>query len=476
MHLTLGMADPSVDRMRRENPTLALMCLTVLALQSLVAGINLAIAQLAASDLHADGSDLVWIVDAYVLAFAGLLIPAGALGDRLGRKGVLIAGLALFGVANLISALAPNVAVLEAGRALGGVAAALAQPATLALLLQTTRPERRPHAIALWTACMGFGGMAGNLIAGAVLQYFDWPALFLTFVPVAVLLVAGVATYVPRVPRHDAPADPIGTVLLTGGLFALLHGIIEGPGKGWTDPVVLVSFAAGLLLLAAFTGRSLRARKPLLDPRIFRIATVRAGALGVGATFFALFGLFYVNAQFLQGVKGYSALLTGVAIGPLAIGMGVMSRRAVPLVQRYGPRPVIATGLSVIVVGLALLSMVDAGTPYPVYAVCLLLMAAGMGLCAPALTGGILAGLPAGSAGLGSGLNSAAREVGAALGVAVIGTVLNAHHALRSADDFLAGLAVGYRVLAGVLAVATVLVVTMWPAPARDPEKVSAPA
>ncbi|WP_189333467.1 MFS transporter [Actinoplanes ianthinogenes] len=460
--------------MRRENSTLVLMCLTVLVLQSLVAGINLAIPQLAASDLHPGASDLVWIVDAYVLAFAGLLIPAGALGDRYGRKGVLLAGLALFGAANLVSALAPNVAVLQAGRAIGGVAAALAQPATLALLLHATRPERRPQAIALWTACMGFGGMVGNLVAGAVLQWFDWPALFLTFVPVAALLVAGVALYVPRAPRHDASVDPIGTALLTGGLFAVLHGIIEGPVRGWTDTLVLASFAAGLLVLTAFAAHALRSRKPLLDPRIFTIPSVRAGALGVGATFFALFGLFFVNAQFLQDVKGYSTLLTGLAIGPLAIGMGVVSRRAVPLTQKYGPRPVIGTGLAAIVAGLLLLSTVDAGTPYPVYAGYLLLMAAGMGLCAPALTGGILAGLPAGSAGLGSGLNSAAREVGAALGVALIGTILTAHHALRSPADFLAGLTVGYRVLAAVLAVAAVLVVITWPAPARDRDPVPA--
>ncbi|MBB4745362.1 EmrB/QacA subfamily drug resistance transporter [Actinoplanes octamycinicus] len=459
--------------MRRENSTLALMCLTVLALQALVAGINLAIPRLAASDLHPGPSDLVWIVDAYVLAFAGLLIPAGALGDRIGRKGVLLAGLALFGAANLISALAPTVAALQVGRALGGVAAALAQPATLALLLHATRPERRPHAIALWTACMGLGGMAGNLVAGTVLQWFDWPALFLVFVPVAALLVAGVALAVPRAPRHDTPVDPLGTLLLTGGLFALLHGIIEGPERGWTDPVVLASFAAGLLALAAFAGHSLRSGNPLLDIRIFTIASVRAGALGVGATFLALFGLFYVNAQYLQTVKGYSTLLTGLAIGPLALGMAVFSRRAVPLTQRYGPRPVIATGLAAIVAGLLLLSTADAGTPYPLYAAYLLLMAAGMGLCAPALTGGILAGLPAGSAGLGSGLNSAAREVGAALGVALIGTVLAEHHALRSPADLLAGLAVGYRVLAAVLAVAAVVVVGGWPARDREREPVA---
>ncbi|AEV87258.1 MFS transporter [Actinoplanes sp. SE50] len=460
--------------MRRERFTLVLMCATVLALQALVAGINLAIPRLAASSLHPGPGDLVWIVDAYVLAFAGLLIPAGALGDRLGRKGVLLAGLVLFGVANLISASAQDVAVLQAGRALGGVAAALAQPATLALLLHATRPERRPHAIALWTACMGLGGMAGNLIAGVVLQYSGWPVLFLVFVPVAALLTAGVAVCVPRAPRHDASIDPLGTALLTGGLFAWLYGIVEGPERGWADTVVLSSFAAGALTLAAFTGYALRAARPLIDPRVFRVRTVRAGAFGVGATFFALFGLFYVNAQFLQDVKGYSPLLTGLAIGPLAIGMGVVSRRAVPLTQRYGPRPMIAIGLGAIVAGLLLLSTVDAATAYPVYAGYLLLMAAGMGLCAPALTGGILAGLPAANAGLGSGLNSAAREVGAALGVALIGTVLAEHHALRSPADLVSGLTVGYRILAAILAAAAVIVVRTWPAPAHRAEPVAA--
>jgi MFS family permease len=215
-----------------------------------------------------------------------------------------------------------------------------------------------------------------------------------------------------------------------------------------------------------FIAYAIKASGPLLDPRVFRVPTVRAGAFGVAAGFFALFGLFFVNAQFLQNVKGYSTLVTGLATLPLAAGMGIVTPRAVPLTARFGARRMIGAGLAAIVLGLLLLSTTSALTPYPLYAVYLFVMALGMGACAPALTGGILAGLPPAQTGLGSGINSATRELGAALGVALIGTVLNTHHGLRSAADFTTGMALGYRILAGILAVATVAVVAMWRTPA----------
>jgi MFS family permease len=461
MHLTLSRADSSVEFMKK-SLTLALMCAAVITLQAPVSAINLAIPALAGSGLHPTGGQLIWILDTYVLVFAAVLIPAGALGDRFGRKGVLLTGLLLFAAANLVSALAPNVATLQAGRALAGVAAALAQPATLALLLNDTRPERRPHAIAIWTAALGIGGMAGNLIAGVVLRWWGYPQLFGFFVPVALLLAAGVAAGVPRAPRHDANVDPIGTALLTGGLFALLYGIVEGPGRGWGSTPVITGFAAGVLLVGLFTAYAWKARRTLLDPRVFAVPTVRAGVIGVAVGFFALFGLFYVNAQFLQDVKGYSTLVTGFAVMPLAAGMGLATRRAVPLTERFGNRAMIGAGLLIIAAGLLALSTSDAATPYPIYAIYLFGTAIGMGACTPALTGGILAGLPPARAGLGSGLNSAARELGAALGIAVIGTVLNEHHALRSGGDLIAGMAAGYRIVAVILVLAVVAVVRMW--------------
>ncbi len=469
MHLTLEHPDPSVGIVKSARLTLLVSCLAVGALQALVAAINLALPALATSDLRPTGSQLVWIVDTYVIVFAALLVPAGALGDRLGRKGVLIVGLLLFAAANLVSALAPNVAVLLTGRALAGAAAALAQPATLALVLHATQPARRAHAIALWTGALGLGGTVGNLVAGLVLRWAGWQALFAVFVPVGVLLAAATALVVPRAPRRDASPDPIGTVLLTAGLFALLYGVIEGPGRGWDDPTVLGGFALGLLLLAAFTAYAWNAERPLLQPRVFAVPTVRAGALGVGVGFLALFGLFYTNAQFLQDVKGYSTLATGFAILPLAVGMAAVSPRAATLVHRFGARRTIVCGLSVVVAGLLLLSTTNAGTPYPLYAGYLFITAVGIGSCAPALTGGILAGLPTTASGLGAGVNSASRELGAALGVAIIGTVLNSHHALRSAASFTTGMAVGYRVLALILAAATILVTAMWtPTPVRE--------
>ncbi|GAA3300691.1 MFS transporter [Dactylosporangium vinaceum] len=433
--------------------TLLFMLLTVVLIQAMVAGINLAIPSLAAGGLHPSHTDLVWVVDAYVLVFAALLIPLGALGDRIGRKRAVVWGLALFAASCTISALAPNVLTLQLGRALGGAAAALAQPATLGVLLAVYK-ESRTRAVTLWTVALGVGGVAGNLIAGAVLRSAAWPWFFWAFVPAAVVVLVLTALLVPQVPRFPSRTSAVDTVVLAGGLFALLFGIIEGPEHGWASSPVLGAFGLALALLAAFVWRGRHGRSPLLDPRVFAIASVRAGTLGVAASFLALFGLFFVNAQFLQDVKGYSPLLTGFAILPLAVGMLVMSA----LAGRTGAgRVTIAAGMGLIALGLVLLSFVRAGTPYPWYALCLLVTAAGLGLCAPALTTGVLRGLPPARAGLGSGLNSAAREVGAALGVAVIGSVLN------STTSFTAGIAIGYRVLAALLLVFGAVAVAMWP-------------
>jgi MFS family permease len=351
----------------------------------------------------------------------------------------------------------------------------VAQPATLSICLTTAPAHRRAQAVATWTAALGVGGIIGNLAAGAILSGYDWPAFFLAFVPAAVLLAVLVAVLVPAVPRHPAHAAPLGTVLLVAGLFAVLFGIIEGPERGWAAPAVLGGFAAGAVLLGAFVWHGLVGRHPLVDPRVFAHPGVRAGALGVGAGFFALFGLFFANAQFLQDVKGYSTLRTGIAIVPLAAGIMAVSARGAALAARFGARLVVGTGLGCIVGGLLLMSTAGRGTPYPLYAVYLLLMAAGMGLSAPSLTAAVLGGLPPERAGLGSGINSAAREIGAALGVAVVGTVLNAHNALGSPAAFVAGMSVGYRILSVVLLIVGAAVVLMWRHPARPRSGPAAP-
>ncbi|MDX2391982.1 MFS transporter [Streptomyces sp. DK15] len=427
---------------------------------SLVAAVNLAIPALAASPLDPSAGQLLWIVDTYVLVFGCLLIPAGAIGDRHGRKGALLTGLALVTAGALLSAAAPGVAVLIAGRAVTGVGAALVMPATLSLMLEVTEPAGRPQAVAVWTAATGIAGVVGNIGGGLVLQYLPWQALFLAVAPAAVVLGLLAARFAPRGERRPTALDAIGSVLLVAAAAALLHGIIEGPSAGWTSVRVLGALAASAVLLTLFVARSLRTAHPLIDPRLFRSRRLRAGSLGVGVAFFGLFSLFYVNAQYLQYAKGYSPLLTGCAIVPLAVGMMVASRRSIALAARFGDA-VVAVGLAAIVTGLFLISFATASTPYPVYALFLVVLSLGMGLCVPVLSSAVMTSLPQDRAGLGSGLNGATREIGSALGVGVLGTALSSH----GSQDFSEAMSFGLRVVAVLVLAGSLLTLSWWRRP-----------
>jgi EmrB/QacA subfamily drug resistance transporter len=473
-------------RMPPQRPTLVLMCVCVLTLQSLVAAINLAIAKLSASSLHPSSSQMLWIVDAYVIVFAGLLIPAGALGDRLGRKGLLLLGIGVFCAGAAMSAAASGVAVLIAGRGLAGAGAALVMPASMSVLLHVVPAERRPSAIASWSAAVAIGGIVGNAGGAVILQYFSWRVLFWVYVPVSLVLLSVVALVTPRTRRNPASLDLVGSVLLVLGLVPLLFSIIEGPELGWGSVPVLGGFTATVVLLTAFTRYELRTAHPLLDPRLFKLPRLRSGTVGVGASFFGMFALFYVNAQFLQYVKGFSPLQTGLAIVPMAVGMMVVTQASVSWARRIGARTTIGIGLLLLVVGLLLLSTATRATPYLLYTVYLMVMALGVGMAMPSLSAGVVSSLPQHQAGVGSGLNSAARELGAALGIATIGTVLSirftdqlpsalaghvhsASAALAEAAkhgaalhsevvvDFANAVAVGYRVTAGLLFVLAVI-------------------
>lgn len=457
-----GTAAPGLSR-----AALLALYACVLVAQGMVAAVNLLIPQLAASTLHPSPGELLWAVDAYVIVFAALLIPAGALGDRYGRKGALLAGLGLFASGAVLSALARDPAVLIAGRGLCGAGAALIMPATMSVLVHLTPPERRPQALATWTLSAGLGGLAGNVGGGLAAEFLTWRALFWAVVPLAALLALAVARAVPRTPsRPDAAVDPLGALVLAGALCAVVYGIIEGPSYGWASGHVLAAFAAGAALLAGFVLRALRAARPLLDPRIFASPRLRAGTLGIGAAFFGLFSLFFVNAQYLQYAKGFSPAQTGFAIVPLTVGMALVPRFGARLQQRTGPRLPVGLGLVLIAGGLLLVSTVDAGTPYAVYACYLLVLSVGTGLCAPSLTMTVVSALPPHQAGLGSGLNTAAREIGAALGVAVVGTVLASRfHGNPAADPaqaaaFTEAMGVALRTVAAVLLVASAAAVS----------------
>lgn len=418
---------------------LAVMCACVVLMVGMVAAINLAVPMLAASDLHPSASALIWIVDTYVVFFACLVIPGGAAGDRFGRKGVLLAGLALFALGALLSALAPSVPFLLAGRAITGIGAAAVLPNTLAVLLHAVPAERKGVTIATWASMTGIGGVVGNVGGGAVLAGGSWRWLFAAAVPVSLMLLVLVARIAPVSPRHDRPLSPLGAVLLVGASVALLLGIVEGPEAGWGSPIVLSGFAGAVVLFVLWTLVELKAVHPLLDPRLFGLPALRSACLGMTAIFFGMFALFYVNASFLQYGKGFGVLLTGLGIIPLTVPVILGARRVGKLVQRLGVDVVIAIAFACCGGGLVGLSTSDASTPYPVYAAWLVVTGIGVTLALPTLSAAISGSLPPAQAGVGAGLQATTREFGSALGVAVIGTVLTGRFVAALPSDIREG-------------------------------------
>ncbi|GLW71445.1 MFS transporter [Kitasatospora phosalacinea] len=463
-HLSVGRAAPGEPTSAKRvgaGGTVALMSLCAGTLQAMAAAMNLAVPSIARSALHPGPTALVWIVDAYLIAFACLLVPGGALADRLGRKGVLLAGLGLFAGGGLLAAWAGSVPLLIAGRLVAGVGAALALPVTLGLLVLVVPQAGRPAAVATWTASLAVGGILGNVVGGVVLELLPWQGLFLVFGTAGALLLLACARCAPRTPRRAVPLDAPGSVLLAAAIVALVHGLIEGRERGWTSAWVLGSFAAAVAVAAVYVRVALRREHPLLDPRVFALRPVRAGTAGVAVAFAGAFAMFYVNAQYLTLAHGYSLALAGFAIAPIAVAMTLASRSSGRLVERWGAKRVVALGFAGLVAGLGAFSFVGAGTPYALYLLCPALALAGIGLALPPLSGGIMAALPADRAGTGSGLNGAAREVGSAVGVAAMGTALGAHAvgSGASAAALSAAMDSGFRVVAVVVALAAVLVV-----------------
>ena len=320
----------------RPGMVLAVMCACTALVVGFVASINLAVPMLAAGSLHPSSSALLWIVDAYVVFFACLVIPGGAAGDRFGRKGVLLCGLLLFAIGATTAATAPDVPVMLLGRAVTGIGAACVLPNTLAILIHATPAPKRPGSIAVWAAMSGVGGVIGNVGGGALLTTGSWRWLFAAVVPIALGCIGWVARCAPHTSRHQRSLDPLATVLLTAAMLSLLVGVIQGPDDGWTSPTVVAGFAGAVALLAAWVVTELRTEHPLLDPRLFRIPVLRAACLGMVVSFFGMFALFFVNASFLQYGKGFSVLQTGLAIIPLTVPLLAGARYVPALSARVG--------------------------------------------------------------------------------------------------------------------------------------------
>jgi len=408
---------------------LAVLCLSLVMIIVGNTVLNVALPTLV-RELDASSTELQWIVDIYALVFAGLLLTAGALGDRFGRKGALTVGLTIFGAGSGLAAFATSPIQLVATRAIMGLGAALVMPATLSILTTVFPPRERARAIAVWAGFAGAGAAIGPIAGGYLLQHFWWGSVFLVNLPViAIALVAG-NRIVPRSsdPRH-VPLDPVGAGLSIVGLGTLLYAIIEAPTHGWAAPTTVLTGAVAIVILALFGAWELRSSHPMLDLRLFRNPRLSAASSAIMLVFFAMFGTFFLFTQYLQLVKGYTALGAGLRTLPVALTLMVVAPLSARLVERFGPRRVVSGGLTVVAGGLALLSTCSAATSYPQLAVSLMVLAAGMALSMAPATTSIMASLPQGKAGVGSAVNDTTRELGGALGVAVLGSLASSHYA-----------------------------------------------
>ncbi len=387
--------------------------------------VNVALPRLQ-EDLGATTSQLQWVVDAYSVLFAGTLLLAGTLGDRFGRRRMLITGLVIFIIASTIATLAPNAQVLTLGRALMGIGGAFIMPSTLSILVQVfTEPVERARAIGLWAAVAGVGVALGPILGGLLLEHFSWHAIFLVNPPISVAVLIAVLAIVPESADPSKPRlDLIGGALSSVGLIALVFTIIEVPESG-IAPVTIISFIATVLLLGGFVWWENRAQRPLLPMSLFRSQLFSTAIIVVGLVYFALMGAMFFLPQFLQLVQDMTPLQSGLAILPGALGLLVASVFSPRLAERWGTRRTIVTGLVVVVLGLVGMSTLSAQTAYPFTGVMLGLVGGGLGLALPQATNGVLASVPTERAGMGSAVNDMMGELGGSFGVAILGATMS---------------------------------------------------
>jgi EmrB/QacA subfamily drug resistance transporter len=417
---------------RRRWGTLVVLCFSLLVIGIDNTILNVALPTLG-RDLHASTSGLQWIVDAYTLVFAGLLLTAGSLGDRFGRKKALTAGLLIFGVGSILSAFSGSTGMLTATRALMGVGGALIMPSTLSILTNTfLDPRERARAIGIWAGVSGVGVAIGPVVGGWLLQNFWWGSVFLVNIPVVIIAIALGRVLVAESRDPSSPElDPLGAVLSIAGLTALLWSIIEAPSHGWTSMPIVVALLLAAVILTAFVTWELRSDHPMLDVRFFKNPRFTAASSAISLVFFALFGSLFLITLYLQSVHNYTALQAGLRIAPIAVALMISAPASAALVQRLGSKVVVATGLILAASGLALFATLQVHTGYPRVLLAILILGVGMGLTMAPATDSIMGSLPRAKAGVGSAVNDTTRQVGGALGVAILGSILSSTYASR---------------------------------------------
>ena len=414
---------------------LAVLCTSLMIVIIGNTTLNVALPTLA-RELDASTSSLQWMVDAYSLIFAGLLFTAGAIGDRFGRKGALQAGLVVFLIGSLISATADASATVIAGRAVMGFAAAFIMPSTLSILTNVFPAGERPKAIAIWAGVSGGGAAIGPIASGWLLEHFWWGSVFLVNVPVILFALISGAILLPKSKNPDNdPLDIPGALLSIVALSSLVYAIIEGPDNGWTSPETLGMFALSVAAFGAFIWRERTAADPMLDLHLFRDRRFSVASGGMTLTFFAMFGTFFLIAQYLQLVLGYSPLDSGLLQLPVAFIIMGIAPQVPKIVERVGVSWVVPTGLTCIAVGLSLFSLLDVDSSVVNMYVGLVPLATGMALTMTPLTTLIMSSVPLGRAGVGSAMNDTTRELGGALGVAVLGSIVTSRYVADMASS-----------------------------------------
>jgi len=420
--------------------TLGVLCLslTVISIDNTI--LNVALPSIVRG-LGARGAQLQWIIDAYTIVFACLLLTAGALGDKFGRKRALTIGLVLFGTFSALASQAHTADQLILARALMGVGGAFIFPTTLSILTNTFDGQERARAIGIWAGVSGLGIAVGPLIGGVLVEHFAWGSVFLVNVPVVISAIVLGRFFIPETKASgNHPLDPLGAVLSVLALVFLLYAIIEIPDAGWGATHVMGAFALGTMFLGGFIWWERTTDHPMLDVRFFKNPRFSAASATVTLTYFALFGSTFLLTQYFQFVLGYSPVKAGMLTAPIAIGLMMAAPNAPKLAHRYGTKIVVVCGLGVVALGLVMYGVEPIISSFVGGLLVRTMFGIGMGLTMAPATESIMGSLPLEKAGVGSAVNDTTRQVGGALGVAVIGSIFAwRYHAAMAAVDVPAG-------------------------------------
>ncbi len=425
-HSAQPIAAPAESAPHGRWATLAVLCITLLIISLDNTVLNVALPTIV-RDLGASSSQLQWMVDAYAVLFAGLLLSLGALGDRVGRKWVFMSGLVVFGAGSTFAAWSGSPDRLTMARAVMGVGAAALMPCTLSILTNVFPAEKdRARAIGLWSGTAGAGVAFGPILGGFLLAHFWWGSVFLVNVPITLAGLTAAIWFVPnsRNPSSTRP-DPVGAILSIVGLGSLLWGIIEAPSRGWSSPWIAGSLAAAVVLIGLFVTWERRSDHPMLPLRFFGNRRYSAAIATLGLVLFALLGVFFLMTQYLQFVLGFSPLEAGIRVAPVALALLLIAPISAVGARRIGTKVVVVAGLALIALGLILLAQTSLPASYADCVIPFMVLGVGVALALAPCTESVMGSLPREEAGVGSATSDTSMQVGGALGVAVLGTALS---------------------------------------------------